>query len=62
MRQNFWARPLKTIDGSTNIFRWTAGIPGKEGVSLILVLSNMSKNFLRPHVLVRLTGLEAPIL
>lgn len=27
---NFWARPMSK-DGSSNIFLWQAGIPGKEG-------------------------------
>jgi Ubiquitin-conjugating enzyme len=27
----FWARPQPSADGSTDMFRWKAGIPGKEG-------------------------------
>jgi Ubiquitin-conjugating enzyme len=27
----FWARPQASADGSTDMFRWKAGIPGKEG-------------------------------
>jgi ubiquitin-conjugating enzyme E2 I len=28
---NFWARPQALPDGSSNMFKWKAGIPGKEG-------------------------------
>jgi len=28
---NFWARPTAKEDGSSNIFIWDAGVPGKEG-------------------------------
>lgn len=27
----FWAKPVVNADGSTDLFRWTAGIPGREG-------------------------------
>lgn len=27
----FFARPMKNADGSTNIMKWSAGIPGKKG-------------------------------
>jgi len=27
----FYARPLKNPDGSTNLFKWECGIPGKKG-------------------------------
>jgi ubiquitin-conjugating enzyme E2 I len=27
----FYARPVSTGDGSTNLFQWEAGIPGKPG-------------------------------
>lgn len=27
----FWCRPISTADGSSNIFAWEAGIPGREG-------------------------------
>ena len=29
--QGFWARPQKADDGSMNLMRWEAGIPGKAG-------------------------------
>ncbi len=29
----FWLRPIKLADGSINMMKWEAGIPGKANVS-----------------------------
>ena len=31
---NFYARPIKKDDGTSDIMTWETGIPGKEGILL----------------------------
>jgi hypothetical protein len=35
-RQGFYAKPTKATDGSMNLLEWEVGIPGKEGVSILI--------------------------
>ena len=41
----FWARPSKNADGSNNLMKWNAGIPGKEGTPWEGGLYKLELNF-----------------
>jgi len=41
----FWARPQKNPDGSTNLMKWLAGVPGKGGTPWEGGLFKVSINF-----------------
>jgi hypothetical protein len=42
--QGFYARPVKTADGTQNMMVWELGIPGKQGVSHAIVSQARGKD------------------